>query len=215
MRYVTLTVRPEREAFHPVTRRLVDTPRVRPKAIHNVREIDDGTIALLGDVRGDLDQYREILDTSPEVITYAVSDDTEGIGYSQIRTNPTVDALLRRRQSDDYLVKMPIECLEEGGQRMPLIGDEKTFVSAPLDPPEEIEIELESTGAYHPDLESVFAQLTTRQQEILETAIKNGYYENPRRTTHDGIADEIGITASTVGEHLRIIESKVFTSYAL
>lgn len=215
MRYVTLIVRPEREIFHPVIRRLVEDPDMRRKAIHSIREIDDGTIALLGTVRGDLDQYREILATSPEVIRYAVSGDTEGVGYSQIRTNDTIDGLLRRWQSDDYIVKMPIECLADGSQRMTLIGDEETFVSASLDPPEGVRIELESTGTYHPDLEDVFAQLTTRQQEILETAIENGYYEIPRQTTHEEIADDIGIAAGTVGEHLRSIESKVFQSYAL
>jgi predicted DNA binding protein len=45
---------------------------------------------------------------------------------------------------------------------------------------------------------------------VLETAVDVGYYTNPREATHADIADELGIAATTVGEHLREIESRVF-----
>jgi predicted DNA binding protein len=52
--------------------------------------------------------------------------------------------------------------------------------------------------------------LTTRQQEILQVAVEAGYYSNPRGATHEDIANTIGIAPTTVGDHLREIESKVF-----
>ncbi|WP_444542726.1 helix-turn-helix domain-containing protein [Halomicrobium urmianum] len=40
-----------------------------------------------------------------------------------------------------------------------------------------------------------------------------GYYRNPREATHEDVAERVGTTASTVGEHLRKIESRVFSRF--
>lgn len=70
-------------------------------------------------------------------------------------------------------------------------------------------------GPYHPEAERVFAGLTDRQQEVLETAIRLGYYETPREATHDDIAEQVDVEPSTVGKHLRHVESRVFSEYVL
>ena len=54
--------------------------------------------------------------------------------------------------------------------------------------------------------------LTGRQREILEAAVESGYYEEPRGATHEEIAREVGVSAGTVGEHLRRVEEKVLLS---
>ncbi|MFC6824992.1 helix-turn-helix domain-containing protein [Halopelagius fulvigenes] len=59
----------------------------------------------------------------------------------------------------------------------------------------------------------IFSELTERQHEVLKVAIRSGYYQNPRQTSLQKIADDIGITASTVGKHLRSIEKQVFSTY--
>ena len=51
--------------------------------------------------------------------------------------------------------------------------------------------------------------LTDRQQELLELAINEGYYEMPRRATLSDLADQANVTAGTIGEHLRKIETKI------
>ena len=43
-------------------------------------------------------------------------------------------------------------------------------------------------------------------------AVEHGYYEIPRRATHEDIADELGCAPSTVDEHLRKAESRILTS---
>ena len=79
----------------------------------------------------------------------------------------------------------------------------------------DVDRELHSTGPYLPDAGGVFAALTDRQQEVLKTAIQQGYYENPREATLADLATELDIDRATVGKHLRIIESKVFAEYML
>lgn len=53
---------------------------------------------------------------------------------------------------------------------------------------------------------SVLDSLTDRQREVLETARDIGYYEVPRRTTIDAIADRLNIDSSTASEHLQRAE---------
>jgi predicted DNA binding protein len=37
-----------------------------------------------------------------------------------------------------------------------------------------------------------------------------GYYDRPRETTQEAVAEVLGITPETVNDHLRAVESRVF-----
>lgn len=45
-------------------------------------------------------------------------------------------------------------------------------------------------------------RLTERQLEALKSAFEHGYFERPRRTTQEELADRMGISPSTFGQHL-------------
>lgn len=52
----------------------------------------------------------------------------------------------------------------------------------------------------------ILASLTDRQREVLRTAYENGYYDVPRGTTTNELAEELGVDGSTVSEHLQRAE---------
>ncbi|WP_267642855.1 helix-turn-helix domain-containing protein [Haloarchaeobius amylolyticus] len=52
-------------------------------------------------------------------------------------------------------------------------------------------------------------ELTARQQEVLETAHEMGYFEHPKRANGGEVADELGISRSTLSEHLSAAQSKL------
>lgn len=54
------------------------------------------------------------------------------------------------------------------------------------------------------------AGLSTRQQQVLERAITHGYYDIPQSCTIEELAAEDSATMSTVAEHLRHAEFKIF-----
>lgn len=216
MRYATVIVYQNEEQFHPVAHELDEEPALQRKAIHSIKLLDDGTIAMLGEFEGNMDRYREIMRQSPSVHTFAVSGETTAFTYSQVEASEQARTLIRRRDQGDFIIKMPIEYTEDGGRRFTIIGEEECLLAVPdlLDVGES-EVELVSTGPYSPDSEGVFAGLTDRQREVLETAIRMGYYENPRQTTLEEIAGELCVDHGTVGEHIRTVEAKVFNKYVL
>lgn len=50
-------------------------------------------------------------------------------------------------------------------------------------------------------------QFTKRQLEVFQLAREQGYYEYPKETTAGELADELGITTSTLHEHLHKVEA--------
>ncbi|MFW9890164.1 MAG: helix-turn-helix domain-containing protein [Candidatus Thorarchaeota archaeon] len=56
--------------------------------------------------------------------------------------------------------------------------------------------------------------LTERQREVVRLAAKVGYFEIPRRTSSEKIAEMLGISRAAFLEHLRKIEKRIFTRIA-
>lgn len=63
-------------------------------------------------------------------------------------------------------------------------------------------------------LSSVFSTLTSRQLDALETAIEFGYYQVPKKTTTEKIAQKRKVPRTTYEEHVRKAESKIFRAIA-
>jgi len=57
--------------------------------------------------------------------------------------------------------------------------------------------------------QELLSSFPSRQREILNVAFERGYYDIPRETTLEEIADEIGITKTTASNHLRKAERRV------
>ena len=57
------------------------------------------------------------------------------------------------------------------------------------------------------------ADLTDRQYEILESALRQGYYDDPRVTSGSDLADRFDVSSSTLHQHLRAAEAKVIRDF--
>ena len=71
-------------------------------------------------------------------------------------------------------------------------------------PPDAISVQTIKNGA-----EKSYDFLTDKQREVLELAVRRGYYEDGSEVTLKQLADEMGIARSTIGEHLKRAESEV------
>jgi len=52
-------------------------------------------------------------------------------------------------------------------------------------------------------------RLSQRQREAVAVALELGYYEIPRETDHEAVADALECAPSTAAEHLRKAEAKL------
>lgn len=61
---------------------------------------------------------------------------------------------------------------------------------------------------------TILGRLTDRQREVLLTAFDAGYYDRPRATTGEDLADELDISPPTFQQHLRTAERKIVSFLA-
>lgn len=212
MRYATVVISPEGGGLQPTDEALTAEPAVTRSGIHQINLLSDETCVTLYSVRGNLNRATDILRDQSDIVAFDVSGDREGLAYIHFDPTETVYRLLSIVQDNEIVLKTPIDCLEDGGIRVTLVGDDQTIQQVVDSIPNRLRLSLEKIGEYHPDSEQLFSVLTARQQELLEAAVEMGYYEVPRKATHEDIAREVGVSAGTVGEHLRKVEGKVLSS---
>ena len=213
MRYLTVRLAPtDVEGFHPLGERLSDEPSVEREAIHHVELLDDGTVLTLAEGSGDRERYEEIMSSSPFVHEYMLSGEDRWMAVSRFDPTETVRRILEWRQQTDVVVETPIPFLTDGSQRVTVLGDQASFRALYQESTstESFTFEIEETGEYDPDTARFVRVLTPRQQEVLTAAVEVGYYRAPREATHETVADAVGLAPSTVGDHLRKIEERVF-----
>ncbi|WEL29454.1 Signal transduction regulator [Haloferax volcanii] len=74
----------------------------------------------------------------------------------------------------------------------------------------EVERSVQSSDSFRRALDS---KLTDRQRTVLETSLVSGYFEWPRGSTAEEVADSLGISPPTLHEHLRTAERKLIETY--
>ncbi|QLD87914.1 helix-turn-helix domain-containing protein [Natronomonas salina] len=214
MRYVKVSLIPTEGDVDPVGDEIAAEPSLQREAILHINRLNDGTVVLLTRLRGDADALDGILGSREDVLSYNVSPLRDGMqAYLHAEPTPTAAALLDLTQEHEFVLDTPIEYGPDG-IRVAVIGEEETVRQAIEDVPEEIRVELEQLSDYDPELRELSSMLTDRQREILDTAADLGYYEVPRRATHQDIADELDLSTTTVGEHLRKIEARMLSEIA-
>lgn len=58
-------------------------------------------------------------------------------------------------------------------------------------------------------VDAVLPDLSPRQREVFLTAYEDGYYELPRETTTEAVAERVGVERRTAEDHLRRAEKKL------
>jgi predicted DNA binding protein len=213
MRYLTVRLSPSSEGgFHPVGRRLSEEPSIRREAIHHVELLADGSVLTLAEGSGDRERYEEIMSELPAVEEYLVSGEDRWIATSRFEANESLRRVLELGRESELVVETPIDVNPDGSSTMTYVGSESAFreLFEATEAVPDLDAEVLETGEYHPDAGTFERALTTRQQEVLEAAVELGYYGVPREATHEDVAEELGIAPTTVGDHLRKVEARVF-----
>ncbi|PCR92348.1 helix-turn-helix domain-containing protein [Natrinema ejinorense] len=214
MRYVRLELSTPAGAVHPVGRGLATESDLERDELVYLDSFPDGTGILLYRLRADAEHLRSHIGEHPLVLEW---DLFEGTGadvycYLSVDSGEPASTLMSLVGQDGLIVETPIEFTSSDSLRLTVAGKEEMIQHAYQSIPEQFDCVIIKTGEYDPTCKWSILDLTTRQQEVLRTAVDIGYYDVPKQATHQDIANELGCATSTVDEHLRKAESGVFSS---
>lgn len=72
-----------------------------------------------------------------------------------------------------------------------------------------VDVEIDEIGSYDGGPDTPTAKLSERQREAVLAALELGYYDTPRRATHEEVAEVIRVAPSTASEHLQKAEAEL------
>lgn len=214
MRYLTVVVKPDGgKAFHPLGRELADEPSINRRAIHHLELLDDDTVLLFAEASGSKERYKEIMEESPHVISYLTAGDNRWMAVSQFEPTEAVRRSLELQRESLLIVETPIQITSDNHLKITYLGTDETFskLYEYADKMEQLSFDILKMGDYDAEKSSFNRMITSRQEEVLETAVDLGYYRDPRQASLEEIGEAVGISPGTVGEHLRKAEERVFT----
>ncbi|SEO80226.1 HTH DNA binding domain-containing protein [Halogranum amylolyticum] len=211
MRALTFTLG-QRNEPHIAYRMFGTDSEFERERVYHLNVLEDGTVVLFGKLRGDLERARTLLEEDADVLGYSISGQgsRSGLVFVHARPPPEIKRFLELPRTHGVFFDFPIKGAEHGGLRVTMIGETNGALQKALaDVPAELDVTVERIGAYPEVGGNVVSLLTDRQREVLDVALDLGYYDVPRKATHRDIADQMGLSVGTVGEHLQKIEARV------
>jgi predicted DNA binding protein len=236
MKFLELSLGPTSLVFHPVDQCLATQDNISRNALLHINARLDGTYIALYQLTGDCDVVEETFASRDDVLDWEIvsidsdgtdnnhsgndnngdSDgDSDGDGdgihaFVSLEVSPSVGQLVDLANEHALIIDTPI-IFENDNMCVTLVGTDTGLRNILQSMPDDIDFFVRDAGEYDPDSSDLLSPLTDRQLEVFETAVEQGYYDVPRRATHQDLAGTLGCAPSTVDEHLRKAESSVVT----
>jgi predicted DNA binding protein len=191
-------------------------------------------------VPGDVKSYsvsKSVDPTVPEHVTeeFAVEPDESDVEVEGVDLTTSFDdgsaSIYRFERTAGQ--NCPCECIERHGYPVVDVRGEHGTLYVVFHVPDQDALRdvISTMGEHHPQVEVrrllqsrpendgveslVFfdtSSFTDRQQEVLETAHRLGYFDHPKGANAGEVASELGITTATFVEHLSAAQRKLFDS---
>lgn len=191
-----------------------DTLVATQEAIHYLNLLADGTVVGVAQFRGDADSLATIEAEIPAIISVTVSGGETWLAYMHYEPVAVETALLERIDTEAVSIDWPMRETADGLE-VTFLGEDTALQKLIADFSDDVDVDLKRPGEYQPTTGNPLGQLTDRQKEVIQTALAAGYYDVPRRTTQRALADELGLSRGTIGDHLRRAEAKIIRSVIL
>lgn len=212
MKTLTLELGFELSAIHPMHEFVAEHDAYGPTRLLQWNpQIPDQNVLLLH-IAGPRDPFLSMLasDGDATVIEESDAEGTEGFYLFVRETLDTVEqALIGAFAEQNTIIKPPLIYDTDGTLKLTLVGTSSSLQTVLEDTPEKVNVSVHSVREGAVGIEHFAVSLSPRQQETIEYALSEGYYEVPRETTVESLADDLGCTLSTAAEHLRKAESTI------
>ncbi|WP_276301363.1 bacterio-opsin activator domain-containing protein [Halorussus lipolyticus] len=185
----------------------------------------EGVVGLSGDqlleyvgVEGaDPDAITDRIDDSPTVEEYrVVSDDNQkclleikpsNSGVSQLVKTGTV---VKSATAEEGVVRCVAEASSDLSVRSVVEEFQTTYPGAELVSKQEIDRPVHTGREFR---QTLAEKLTEKQRTALQTAYFAGYYEYPRESTGEEVAESLGISSPTLHQHLSAAQRKLVATF--
>jgi hypothetical protein len=220
MRYYQYIFRPPGGYFHPLEKDILDGIDVERESMLHISLVSDGDGVVIYRCVGEHEKVAERLGEHPKIVESEIFNVDESGGfdlYARFKPGSPATELLELADENGLIIDTPFEFTDDGGVEMTVVGkNDRVQESLPdfMSLAEKAETVLNQVGTYAPEESELERALTDRQREVVRAAVEVGYYDNPRKATHEDVADRLDCTASTAGEHLRKAEAKIMTRTA-
>jgi predicted DNA binding protein len=201
-----------RRTRHPMHNFLVDDPRMEREELWSWNVLE-GTPTVLFRVVGDLEAYRERIAAVDTVDSFDLTPISADSFYAFVRAAPSDDEWewMTAFYQASIVVMPPVVYSADGEAVFEVLGDPADLRGLLDGLPDRVDRTVERVGEFDRH-RSPAAALTSRQRDVVETAVELGYYDVPREATLEEVAAELDVAASTVSDHLRKAEAEVMTS---
>lgn len=211
-RYTIRFYIPEGDLF-PFAEQFDAYPELKRGPVHRMEVLEDGSVKVLGEWEGPPDLIREVVGNAEKTIDVTVTEGDTTFHHVHIEPCPVTRQMMETRRETPLAIQMPIRVRSDGSIFATYFGKDRAVSNLQSLLPDPVEMELVSTSTVERYETDIFANLTSRQRDILRVTVDLGYYNNPRNITNEDIAVELDISAAIVGEHLRKIEAQVFEAF--
>lgn len=214
MKYAQMVARPSAEDLPEFFNLLTYSSCVNEARLYdsNVSQIDE-PVALY-EIYGDIDAFEDRLHGTPgvrEAVTAPISDSRFNLLVSHDLTEVSVmDEVLKAVTQRGLIVAKPV-VYRNGEVHSRIVGSASALQEAVGDFPSEMNLEIVTVGDFNQSRDTPASSLSSRQREALLAALDLGYYDSPRRATHEDIAERLGCEPNTASEHIQKAEAKVMT----
>lgn len=191
------------------------TALAEPLTVEGVVPVDEGELlayvsladATAADLAGHLDPgtpARPIRDEAGDLVEVRLAD------ASPLTILANLGTTLRAGTFDDGTAEILVETPPETDLRKLDRRLEEAFDTVELATKREQERSIETAGEFRRALRG---RLTDRQLTVLRTAYLADYFESPRGSTSQEVAESLDITSPTFLHHLRAAERKLLTAF--
>ena len=215
MKYVRATARVDAERAPAFFNLLANSPEIEEARALEIHTTIDGVDNYLFAIEGDPTAFAERATETPGVESVELSDTVGERTYALVVVDsletPMYDAIQRASARSGFVVRLPI-VYRDGKMYGQGVGDPEPLQRMIDGTPDQIDIRIDEISRFPNGHEEPVASLSERQREALAAALALGYYEQPRRATHEDVADELGCAPQTASDHLQKAEAHLVRS---
>ncbi|MFC5136188.1 MULTISPECIES: helix-turn-helix domain-containing protein [Haloferacaceae] len=215
MKYLRVELRYPPDLRHPMHRLIDESDAVDRDVLLHGTVLGEPDDTFLFYVEGDIDVYTDALRSIDRIREFGVTRIDETAHYVLLtqRRDTVDDAMFGPLQRTGIVVVPPIDFRPNGVAHLTIIGTGGPLRDALAELPDRIETTVLRIGEYDWRQDLFDPGLTDRQFDALAAAVELGYYESPRETTVETVAERIDAAPSTASEHLRKAESAVMSAF--